>query len=131
VPAYKARLVQRRERLAEMEYLEWLRTNHAEMARQDALLNAAIRRLADQLTQPPIQQTKKAEAEAETLSQPQLCELFRQAGCDVDEGEPIPIVRRSRPTSFFERLLTAAAKTIRHLAQDFEPRKGPGDARFF
>ncbi|WP_066338358.1 hypothetical protein [Azohydromonas lata] len=40
-------------------------------------------------------------------------------------------IPRNRITSFFERLINVAADTTRRLAQDFTPKKGIGDARFF
>jgi hypothetical protein len=91
-PAYKARLVRRRERLAEK-------------AQQQAQLDYALW-LADW----KLQQLRD-----------------RKAALDA-KAPPLPT---RRTPSLFERLFNAAAETTDRLAQDFMPKKGPGDARFF
>ena len=94
-PAYKARLAQRRERLAERAYWQ----AHIEGQRQ--------------------------------LFEFQMG-LLRDRKADLDaNAPPLPHITPGRITRFFEQLFAAATDTTRRLAQDFTPKKGVGDARFF
>lgn len=92
MPAYRARLAQRRERLAERAYWQ----SYTEGQRQLFEFQMGLLR------------TRKAELDA--------------------KAPPLP---RLRTPGFFARLFGAATETTDRLAQDFEPKKGPGDARFF
>lgn len=85
VPAYKARLAQRRERLAEKAYWQSCAEGYRHLF---AFLAEQSRRTDVAVTQ-------------------------------------------RRAAGLLKQLFTAATETTTRLAQDFVPKKGPGDARFF